>query len=414
MMDRPIQKKRSLKKAYITGAIVLVLVFAGYWVLSDASSSRMDRDSVQIKSVQKGPFSVYVVGNGTVVPRDIDYILPKADGELVAVNVESGDSVKKGETLFVIRNEELMVEFGNKEITLAEAKAALDAKVFELETQKLQLQMGMLQAKSAYSVQAEEYEANKILMAKDNPPISGLKFRQSEIQAIQLKQVYELELTRINNFEASMQSQLHQYELRVSLAENMLARIRDRVEDLNLKAKRDGVIQDVDLKPGQRVELGTVIGLVSNPDEVYVRLKVSAVQGHRLGLGQTAIISIRGEDKTGKVIRVDPNVRGTTIDVDVELDNDAELRSNMFVSGKIVVEELAEALFVEAPSGTIENGTSSFYRVSEDGRHVQLTKVETGLLSAGRVQIRSGLFTGDDIVVSDTGKFNGAERVALY
>lgn len=413
-MDRPIQKRRSLKKLYFIGVVVLALAFMGYRVLSDTSSSRMNKDSMQLKIVQKGPFNVYVVGNGTVVPRDVDYIVPKADGELVSVNVKSGDTVEKGQTLFVIENEELMVELGNREIALAEAKAALDSQIFELETQKLQLQMSMLRAKSDYNVQAEEYKAVKALIEKDNPPISWLKFRQAEIRAAQLQEVYELEKTRLNKFEDSLQSQLDQYKSRVSLAENMFSRTRDRVADLNLKAKRSGVVQDIDLKPGQRVEVGKVIGLVSNPDDVYVRLKVSAVQGHRLKLGQAALITIRGEEKEGRVVRVDPNVRGTTIDVDVELVEDAKLRGNMFVSGKVIIEELAEALFVEAPSSTIENGTSSFYKVSADGDYVQLVKVDTGSLSAGKIQIRNGLHAGDEIVVSDASKFNGAARIALH
>lgn len=412
-MDRPIQKKRSFKKTYITAAALFSLIFAGYWILSDSSSSRIDSDSVKIKTVQKGPFSIYIVGNGTVIPRDVDYIMPKTSGELVSVNVVSGEFVKAGQLLFVIENEELLVEYGNREIALAEAKAALDAKVFELETQKLQLKKTVLQAQSAYNVKQEEFDAYKALVAMDNPTISRLKFRDTEIRSIQLKKVYELELSVLKYFEGSMQSQLSQYQSRVNLAENMLARTRERVEDLKLKAHRSGVIQDVDLKPGQMVKVGSVIGMVSNPEEVYVRLKVSAVQGHLLKVGQSALITTQGEEKAGKVVRVDPNVRGTTIDVDIELEDSARLRGNMFVSGKITIEELDSVLFVDAPSNTIENGTSSFYKISQDGKNAELTKVQTGLLSAGRVQIKNGLLAGDKIVVTDTNKFNGSANVAL-
>lgn len=413
-MDRLIQRKRSLKKIHLTFAIVLALVFAGYSILSDTSSSRINKGSVRTKTVQEGPFSVYVVGNGTVVPRAIDYVLPEVDGELIAVNVQSGDAVEKDQALFVIENRGLMAEYAKQEIALLEAKAALDAKAFELETQKLQLQKEALQAKAAHLVQAEEYQANKTLMRGDNPPVSVLVFRQSEIREEQLKQIYELESDRLGKFEASMQSQMSQFEARVDLAKNMVARMRERVDGLTLRAKRKGIVQDVELKPGQRVETGTVIGLISNPDEVYVRLKVSAVQGHRLEQGQTALVSVRGEEKEGKVVRIDPNVKGTTIDVDVELNDDVKLRSNMFVSGRIMVEELRRALYVDAPSYTVENGTSSFYKVSAAGDYIEMIKVETGLLSAGKVHVKHGLLAGDKIVVSDTGAFGGAERLALH
>ena len=414
MMDRPVQKKQSNVKLYATiGAAIGLLVLAA-WVLMSSASMRIGKDKLQLAVVAEGPFNAYVVGNGTVVPKHVDYIMPKTSGELVDVNVESGDAVKKGQVLFVIQDEELLLEYGNREIALAEAQAALAAKAFELETQKLQLRVAVLQAQSAFKVQVEEFEANRTLIEMDNPPISLLKYRQSKIQAEQLKDVYELEQTRLANFEDSKQSQLNQFELKVSLAQNMLNRIGKRVDDLNLRSKLDGIIQDVDLKPGQRVEVGTVIGLVTNPEDVYVRLKVSAVQGHRLRLGQTAIVTTRGEDRSGRVIRIDPNVKGTTIDVDIELDDDAKLRTNMFVSGKVIIQELANALFVEAPSNTIENGVSSFYQFSADGSHIELIKVETGLISAGVVQILSGLQHGDQIVTSDTGSFNGAERVNLH
>ena len=296
-MDRPIKRKRSFKKLYLTGAGVTLLLFLGYEVLSDTSSLRVDRGRLQIRAVESGSFSVVVLGNGVVIPRNVDHVIPKEDGELASVNVASGDLVKKGQTLFVVENEQLSVDLGNKELALAEARAALASRAFELETQTMQLQMSMLRAESDYNVQAEEFNALKILAERDNPPISRLKYREAEIRSTQFKNVYMLEQMRLARFEDSKESQLDQYKSRVDVAKNMLDRTRRRFEDLKLRAKRDGVVQDVNLKPGQRVEAGKAIGLVFNPKDVYVRLKISAVQGHKLELGQRAIITVRGEEK---------------------------------------------------------------------------------------------------------------------
>lgn len=413
-MDRPIQKKNNPKKLYFSLLAVSLVFIASYIVFSDASSVHLDKDEIRVGTVQQGNFTVFVVGNGTVISRDAEYVLPKAAGEVTSVEVESGDLVKQGQTLFVFENEELLEEYETREIGLAEAKAALAAKAFELETQKLQLETAVLQAESAYRVKEEEYHAQKILMKNENSPVSILDYRQTEIQTIQLRKVFDLEKNRLNNFHDSMKVQLNQYEARLNLAERMVARLQERVDNLHLKAKKSGIIQDVDLKPGQRVEVGSVIGVISNPDDVYVRLKVSAVQGHRLMQGQNAIIDVGGVERQGKVVRIDPNVKGTTIDVDIELrDKEAKLRSNMFLSGRIVVLEMASALYVEAPSNAIENGNSAMYVLNESGDQAILQKVETGYLSAGKIQVASGLNIGDRVVVSDTTRFRSADSVAL-
>lgn len=413
-MDRPIQKKKNSKKLYLSILAISLVLLASYIVLSDSSPVQLDKDEIRVGTVQQGEFTVVVVGNGTVISRDAEYVLPKAAGEVTSVEVESGDWVEEGQTLFVFENEELVEEYDTREIGLAEAKAALAAKAFELETQRLQLETAVLQAESAYRVKEEEYRAQKILMENENSPVSILDYRQTEIQTIQLRKIFELEQNRLNNFHDSMKVQLNQYEARLDLAEKMVARLRDRVDNLNLKAKKSGIIQDVDLKPGQRVEVGSVIGVISNPDDVYVRLKVSAVQGHRLKQGQNAVIDVSGVERQGKVVRIDPNVKGTTIDVDIELlEKEANLRSNMFLSGRIVVMEMASALFVEAPSNAIENGNSTMYVLNANGDQAILQKVETGYLSAGKIQVASGLNVGDRVVVSDTTRFRSANSVAL-
>jgi len=393
------------------GAIALVLVSTGYWALAHRFSKRVDADSLQIETVRNGSFNVYVIGNGTVVPRDAEYILARVGGQLIEVNVKSGDSVSRGQVLFTIDNEELMEEFGNKKIVVAEAKAALEAQASAIKTSELQLRRSMLEAESAYNVQNAEFEAYRDLQENKSLPVPMILYKQSEIKAIQLKKIFDLEVEQLKSYRSSMKTELDQYKARLELAENIFARTRERVDGLKMKAKTNGVIQDVEFKPGQRVEVGTLLGLITNPNDVYVRLKLPAVQGRMLALGQKAIIRISSEDRTGKIVRIDPNVKGTTIDVDVDLSENANLRSNMFLSGKVVVQEVGDALFVDAPPNVVENGTSSIYRVTEDGEHLQLVKVKTGLLSAGQVQVQAGLNAGDRIVVSDTSKFDGAERV---
>jgi hypothetical protein len=92
----------------------------------------------------------------------------------------------------------------------------------------------MLQARSAHSIQEEEYYANKPLFEKDNPPIYKLKYRQSEIKASELKAVYELEKIRLSNFNDSVESQRHRFQAQIYLAQNLFNRVGEKLDDLTL------------------------------------------------------------------------------------------------------------------------------------------------------------------------------------
>lgn len=413
-MDRIVSppKKTRKKLAFGVGFFSIFSLLSAY-VLTGGQTFSVSKDSVVVKSVRQGPLEISVIGNGTIVPREIDYIIPKSSGELESVNVKSGDRVKQGQVLFVIKNEELLVEHGSKEIALAEAKALMASTEFELHTKRLEIEKATLQAKSAYSIQEQEYLANKTLFETDNPPISKLKYRQSEIKTSELKEVYELEKIRLSNFDNSVESQLHRFQAQIDLAQNLFDRVNAKIDGLNLRARRDGVIQDVEVKPGQRVEIGAILGQVYDPNEIYVRLKVSATQGHRLKVDQEAEVNVNSEKLNGRVVRIDPNVKGTTIDADIELFDVESLRSNMFVSGKIIVEKVESTLFVDAPPNTLENGTASFYLVTEKGRYARRVKVATGFLSSGLIQIKEGLSAGDEVVISGSERFDGNLRVKL-
>ena len=68
---------------------------------------------------------------------------------------------------------------------------------------------------------------------------------------------------------------------------------------------------------------------------------------------------------------------------------------------------------VKVPRGPfLEAGSGRQAYVLEDGIAV-LRPIRVGSLSVGEVEIVSGLDVGDQIIISDTARFQGAERVLL-
>ena len=68
---------------------------------------------------------------------------------------------------------------------------------------------------------------------------------------------------------------------------------------------------------------------------------------------------------------------------------------------------------IKVPRGPfLEAGSGRQAYVLEDGIAV-LRPIEVGSLSVGEVEIVSGLEIGDQIIISDTARFQGAERILL-
>lgn len=416
-MDRVIKNKSSRFKKGIPHITVILLVIVAliYYLSTDIGTIHIDRDDVRIGVVQLGAFNVKILGTGKVVPSDIEYVLPKSAGTVVKVFVESGDAVRVGQHLFQFTNEELQSQLSAKALELSEYKATLSSKNFDLYAQEISLESDATRLESEYLVAQEKHNAMlKLIENEKLSPISQLEFQEAKIRANQLRKQWQLSMQRLHNFLDSKETQLEQYRARLAVAEEMRTRLQEKVDALILVAHKSGIIQEVSLKPGQRVEVGTVLAKIVKPDDILIRLKVPASQSDKLQINQQAVIKSSGHEIDGYITRIDPNVTGATLEVDIMLHEKAGfLKTSMHVSGEISVLQLDQVKYVETPSNVVENGSSQIYVLNKSGNKANLRRISIGALSSRHVQIIDGLDVGDKVILSDLSKTRGAETVIL-
>ncbi|WP_339068687.1 HlyD family secretion protein [Teredinibacter turnerae] len=261
-MDKQIERKQGWVLKYkwvVLGAVLLIVILLGY-SFSDIGNLRVASEDIRTGVVKKGAFAVQVLGNGTVVPNDIDLVIPRTVGDVVEVHVKSGDYVTPGQLLFTLTNEELKVELSAQSLELAESNATLASRSFELDEQLTKLEFEEVRLESEFRIVDEKYQALRKLMNLDVPPISALDYSQAKIRAEQFRKQWKLAVQQVENFKQKRDAQLEQYRVNVTVAEKRLENIRQKVDSLSLKAKKEGVIQEVEIKPGQRLNLGQVLG----------------------------------------------------------------------------------------------------------------------------------------------------------
>ncbi|MFQ7565226.1 MAG: efflux RND transporter periplasmic adaptor subunit [Clostridium perfringens] len=112
-----------MKKKYII-AIVTVVILAGVGVGSYFLKQSMNKESVSTMEIYTVPSTDKVFVNGKIEPEKVENIfLDATKGTVDKVEVENGDVVEKGDTLFIYKNDQVQSQVEQLELQLNSAKS---------------------------------------------------------------------------------------------------------------------------------------------------------------------------------------------------------------------------------------------------------------------------------------------------
>ena len=129
--------------------------------------------------------------------------------------------------------------------------------------------------------------------------------------------------------------------------------------------------------------------------------------------GTEAVITYDSRHYPGAVKSISPEVEGSRVRGVVVFSGEAPdgLKQNQRVPTRLVMETRTDVMKV--PRGPfLEAGAGRQAYVIEDGI-AYLRPIEIGSLSVAEVEVVGGLEIGDQIIISDTTRFQGVERVLL-
>ena len=150
-MDKKIEKKRGVRAAFTTkalpwwgGAVFIGLVL--WLVFRDSSSTlRINADTVTAADVIRGEFNDYIRISGQVQPMVTIQISPLEGGVVKEIIREEGSSVRKGDPILRLSNDNLDLQILNSEAELAEKENILRNTMIQMEQQKLSVKQERLQ-----------------------------------------------------------------------------------------------------------------------------------------------------------------------------------------------------------------------------------------------------------------------------
>jgi HlyD family secretion protein len=416
-MDIPcesaIRARRIRRVIYLLGGLLVIgSVTYGLSRLKPAAPS-VDKATVWVDTVKRGPMLLQVRGLGSLVPEEILWIPATTDGRVARRFILPGTPVKPDTAIFELSNPE-------QEQAALDAEWQLKAAEEQYKSLKAQLASQLLDQKAAAATVQSDYIEARLDAEKDAELAkmglgAELNAKITRAKAESLATRNDIEKQRLAVSAASVEAQLEAQQARVEQLRALYQLKKAQLDSLRVRAGTEGVLQELEVEVGQRVAAGAPLAKVAQPTKLKAQLKIPETQAKDVQVGQSASIDTRNGIIPGHVMRVDPAVQNGTVTVDVHLEGALPkgARPDLSVEGTIELENLADVVYVGRPAFGQPNSTVGIFRLDEDGKGASRVQVKLGRASVNSVEILSGLQPGDKVILSDLSAWDAFNRIRL-
>jgi len=416
-MDVPragVAKQKRKKRIMMISAVVLGLIAATFALsrLKPAVPS-VDRSTVWIDTVKRGPMVRQVRGLGTLVPEEIRWIAARTEARVDKIVVRPGAHVEPDTVLVELTSPEVEQAARDAESQYTAAEAELTTLRATLQRELLEQEANAAKVHSEYQQAKMENETNDQL--SKNGLVSDLVHKTSKIKAEDLAARDGIEGKRLEFARNNIEPQIAAKQAAVDQAKANAALKKDQMEQLNVRVGFTGVLQQLPVEVGQRVTPGTNIARVADPTRLKAEIKIAETQAKDIQINQKASVDTRNGVVEGHVTRVDPAVEQGTVKVDVAMDGELPkgARPDLSVDGTIELERLNDVIYVGRPAFGQENNTVGIFKLVSGTSECVRTPVKLGRSSVNTIEIMSGLEPGDQVILSDTSAMDAHERIRL-
>jgi HlyD family secretion protein len=408
-----VKRKKKIRRA-IYGVLALLAIAAitiGVSRLRPAAPS-VDRATVWVDTVKRGPFIRQVRGSGTLIPENIRWIPATTSGRVERIVLRPGATVTPTTVILEMSNPDLQQSVMDAQLAYGSAQAAFENRKAELQSQLLEQEAAVTTLESQYNQAVLTLAANEELYKEKL--ISEIALKQSRSLEKDLKNQLAVGRQRLEIAKAGIKSQLAPQESDVNQRRAALDLRARQLEDLKVKAGMQGVLQVVPVEVGAQVQAGANVARVADPRVLKAELRIAETQTKDIAIGQVAEVDTRNGVVPGRVARIDPASQNGTVGVDITLEGalPAGARPDLSVDGTVRLQKLDDVIYVGRPAFGQEESTITLFKLSPDGE-AHRTKVVLGRSSVNAIEIREGLQPGDQVILSDMSSYDQFDRVKL-
>ena len=418
-MDIKLEKKRGwralLQKKNIPYAVVgLFVMFIVAMLLRDGRSTlRVAAQMLSISEVRQAEFNDYVRLTGSVQPITTVQLSPLEAGIVERIVAEEGEQVRRGDVIVELSNNNLSMQILQSEADLAEKQNILRNTLISMEQQRLTLRQEQLQLDLEVQRKRRTFEQNDELYR------NNLLARETWLQS---KEDYELSLRRRELImERQRQDSLYRTNQVVqmesdlnSMSRNMQL-IRQRVDNLKVKAPIDGEVGMLDVVLGQSISSGASIGQVNDLSAFKVTAQIDEHYIDRIVRGLTASFERQDHSYQMTLSKVYPEVREGQFRADFIFSGDIpdNIRSGQTYYMNLQLGQSSDALLIPRGAFYQTTGGAWVYVLDASGERAYRRMIRIGRQNPQYYEVVEGLQAGERVITSGYENFGTNEVLIL-
>jgi len=402
------------KKWWWLLALTLSLGSVWGWAITEQGDAPLvSRGGLQIEPVQRGTFVVNVRGTGRLISSDIRWIANPVEGKVDQILVKAGATVASGDLLMTLSNPQLQQTLLELRWQLQEQEAQVQAQLAQFAADLLDKEALVLTHQLDYEKTRLRLKALQTLRQEGLSSVSGLEFQEAELLAQQLKKRWEVELLRLEKTKQNLAAQQTAAQARLEKERRILQRAEQNVQDLQVRASLDSIVQEMPMELGQQVVVGTNLAKLARQGQYIAQIRIPEKQMRDVAIGLPVVVDTRSSKINGTVSRIDPAVTDGTVQIDVALQGPLpkDVRPDLTVEAEISVTRLENTLFVRRPVFAQDDGSAQVFKVV--GNSASRVPVRFGRMSSQYIQVVTGLEVDDQIIVSDVSSWQDQSHIQL-
>lgn len=405
-------KQQTQWKKWLAASAFIALVSYAAFAVSGKAHKTINSADFTLQTVQNGAVDIYSNAYGEFASAKERLLTAPALGKVAEILIRPGTKVTPDTIILKLFNPKLEQEVSQARGQLAQQQAQREAFKYEQQNERLNYQSQIADIEAEIEKAELELSVNENLMSLG--VASKIELQRAKLAVKQQSKRLSFEKEKYHQFVDMQGYQLTQRDITVQQQQEQLNLLEEQLDNMQVKAGITGSLQNLTVELGQSVQLGESLAKVGSDQQLIARLRLPQHQADQIDINASVIIDTQKGKIAAHITRIESVVTNGSVIAEAVLDGEltSNARPSLTISAQVFVKHQTNATFINQVPGIRPQSKQTVY-VKTAADALEQRDVSFAELSQGKLVVREGLSSGDEIVSSDTSKYNQFAQLTI-